>query len=88
MSCRPAADDYAAPDIGIAGCRLLLEMDALLHSGPWIRPDDCWGHHIGALLADLGHSTEDREVEGNLSRLRLPTIRCAACRRLCRKRQS
>jgi GT2 family glycosyltransferase/glycosyltransferase involved in cell wall biosynthesis len=55
---------HAAPDIGIAGCRLLLEDGRLLHAGTWIRPDDCWGHQIGALEADLGQFTEDREVEG------------------------
>ena len=55
---------YAAPDIGIIGCRLLLEDGRLLHAGTWIRPDDCWGEQIGSLEADLGQFTEDREVEG------------------------
>ncbi len=55
---------YAASDIGIVGCRLLLDDGRLLHAGTWIRPDDCWGEQIGSLETDLGQYAEDREVEG------------------------
>ncbi|MCU1245741.1 MAG: glycosyl transferase, family 2 [Acidobacteria bacterium] len=55
---------YAAPDVGIVGCRLLLGDGRLLHAGTWIRPDDCWGEQIGSRETDLGQFTEDRQVEG------------------------
>jgi GT2 family glycosyltransferase len=55
---------HAAPDIGIAGCRLVLPDGRLLHAGTYILPDTLWGQQIGALEQDLGQYPGTREVDG------------------------
>ena len=55
---------HAAPDVGIAGCRLVLPDGRLLHAGTYILPDTLWGQQIGALEADVNQYARTRDVEG------------------------
>ncbi|MHB1047377.1 MAG: glycosyltransferase [Thermoanaerobaculia bacterium] len=55
---------YAAPDVGVVGCRLVLPDGRLLHAGTYILPDTCWGQQIGALESDTNQYAVDRDVEG------------------------
>ena len=61
---RLQASAHAVPDIGIAGCRLVLPDGRLLHAGTYILPDTMWGQQIGALEADVGQYVADRDVQG------------------------
>ena len=55
---------HAAPDVGIAGCRLVLPDGRLLHAGTYILPDTFWGQQIGALETDVNQYARTRDVEG------------------------
>jgi GT2 family glycosyltransferase len=55
---------HSAPDVGVAGCRLVLPDGCLLHAGTYILPDTMWGQQIGSLERDLGQYPGVREVEG------------------------
>ncbi len=55
---------HSAPDVGIAGCRVVLGDGRLLHAGAIIRPDTCRGYQIGSLELDLGQYADTREVQG------------------------
>ena len=54
----------SAPDIGVAGSRLVLPDGRLLHAGTYILPDTAWGQQIGSLEKDIGQYPGVREVEG------------------------
>ena len=55
---------WAAPDIGVVGCRLVLPDGRLLHAGTVILPDTCWGQQVGSLEPDVNQYAADREVQG------------------------
>lgn len=55
---------HSAPDVGVAGCRLVLPDGRLLHAGTYILPDTAWGQQIGSLEKDIGQYPGVREVEG------------------------
>jgi GT2 family glycosyltransferase len=55
---------HSSPDIGIAGCRLVLPDGRLLHAGTYILPDTLWGQQIGSLEKDVGQYPGVRDVEG------------------------
>jgi GT2 family glycosyltransferase len=59
---------YAAPDLGIVGCRLLgpEPEGRLYHSGAFIEPDRLWGQQTESGLAerDIAQYTRVRRVEG------------------------
>jgi GT2 family glycosyltransferase len=59
---------YAAPDVGIVGCRLLgpEPEGRLYHSGAFIEPDRLWGQQTESGLAerDVAQCTRFRRVEG------------------------
>ncbi|HVT31735.1 MAG TPA: glycosyltransferase [Rhodanobacteraceae bacterium] len=59
---------YAAPDVGIVGCRLLgpEPEGRLYHSGAFIEPDRLWGQQTESGLAerDVAQYTRFRRVEG------------------------
>ena len=64
---------YAAPDVGIAGCRLVLPDGRLLHAGTYILPDTFWGQQIGALETGLwfctafgGHGLNTTAIGGRI----------------------
>ncbi len=61
---RLRAAAWSSPDIGIAGCRLVLPDGRLLHAGTYILPDTLWGQQIGSLEKDVGQYPGVREVEG------------------------
>jgi GT2 family glycosyltransferase len=44
---RLRAAAHSAPDVGVAGCRLVLPDGRLLHAGTYILPDTLWGQQIG-----------------------------------------
>ena len=55
---------YAAGDIGVVGCRLVLSDGRLSHAGTYIPLDTMWGQQIGGREKDIGQYTRDRDVEG------------------------
>ncbi len=55
---------HSAPDVGIAGCRLVLPDGPLAHAGTYILPDTLLGQQIGSREKDVGQYTSRREVEG------------------------
>ena len=55
---------YAAPEVGVVGCRLVLPDGRLLHAGTVVLPDTCWGQQIGSLEIDVNQYARDREVQG------------------------
>ncbi len=55
---------YSAPEVGIAGCRLVLPDGLLLHAGTYILPDTLLGQQIGSREKDIGQYTGHRQVEG------------------------
>jgi GT2 family glycosyltransferase len=61
---RLRAAAHSAPDVGIAGCRLVLPDGRLLHAGTYILPDTLWGQQIGSLEKDVGQYPGLRDVEG------------------------
>jgi hypothetical protein len=61
---RLRAAAHSSPDIGIAGCRLVLPDGRLVHAGTYILPDTLWGQQIGSLEKDVGQFPGVREVEG------------------------
>jgi GT2 family glycosyltransferase len=62
---RLAACAHSAPDVGVAGCRMVLPDGRLLHAGTYVMPDTMWGQQIGSLERDVGQfQTGVAEVEG------------------------
>jgi GT2 family glycosyltransferase len=55
---------HSRADAGIAGCRLRLPDERLLHAGAFILPDTMWGQQLGSLEKDIGQYPGVREVEG------------------------
>lgn len=55
---------HSAPDIGIAGCRLVFPDGKLIHAGTFILPDTFWGQQIGALETDVNQYAATRDVQG------------------------
>ena len=54
---------YAAPDIGIVGCRQIFPNGQLLHAGAYMPKAAWWGQQIGSLEKDVNQYALDREVE-------------------------
>ncbi len=54
---------YAADDIGIVGCRMILPDGRLLHAGAYMPLGSFWGQQIGSLEKDVNQYNADREVE-------------------------
>jgi GT2 family glycosyltransferase len=54
---------YAAPDVGIAGCRLARPEGTLLHAGAYMPLDTFMGQQIGGGEKDVNQYNEDRTVE-------------------------
>ena len=61
---RLRATAYAADDIGVVGCRLILPDGKLLHAGTQIFPETFWGQQIGSLETDVNQFAFDRDVQG------------------------
>lgn len=61
---RLRAAAYAADDVGVVGCRLVLPNGRLLHAGTYILPDTLWGQQIGGLEKDFGQYGRTRDVQG------------------------
>lgn len=61
---RLRAAAYAADDVGIVGCRLVLPNGRLLHAGTYVLPDTLWGQQIGGLEQDFGQYARVRDVQG------------------------
>ncbi len=55
---------HSAPEVGIAGCRLVQPDGNLLHAGTYILPDTMWGQQIGSGERDVGQYPGVRRVEG------------------------
>jgi hypothetical protein len=55
---------HAAPDVGVAGCRLVLPDARLAHAGTYILPDDLLGHQIASREKDVGQHTGRHDVQG------------------------
>jgi len=55
---------HASPDVGVAGCRLVLPDGRLLHAGTYMLADTLWGQQIGALETDVNQYERTRDVEG------------------------
>lgn len=55
---------YAADDVGVVGCRLVLPDGKLLHAGTYILPETFWGQQIGSLETDVNQFAGDRDVQG------------------------
>jgi GT2 family glycosyltransferase len=54
---------YAADDVGIVGCRMVMTDGRLLHAGAYMPLDSFWGQQIGSLEKDVNQYALDREVE-------------------------
>jgi GT2 family glycosyltransferase len=53
----------SAPDIGVAGCRLVRPDGTLLHAGAYMPLESFWGQQIGGGEKDVNQYDEDRDVE-------------------------
>ena len=53
---------YAAENVGIVGCRMVLGDGRLLHAGAYMPQDSFWGQQIGSLEKDVNQYGLDREV--------------------------
>jgi len=54
---------YAAADVGIVGCRMVLPNGRFLHAGAYMPTDSFWGQQIGSLEKDVNQYALDREVD-------------------------
>jgi hypothetical protein len=55
---------HGAPDIGVAGCRLVFPDGRLAHAGTYMPPDTFRGQQVGSQELDVNQFSATRDVEG------------------------